>query len=71
MNGFCNTVAMMTDADLCALSGDLRRRYSENDVSGEMLGIVLVEQAERFAKQVRKARGLEVPATPNKGEGFL
>ena len=66
MNGFIKTVAAMTDEDLCAFGGELLRNYSENDPSGEMLGIVLVEQADRFAKRVR-----EVPATLNNGEGFL
>jgi hypothetical protein len=42
----------------------LLRHYEESGISGEVLGMMLVEGAARYAA----GRGLEVPATLKKGE---
>jgi hypothetical protein len=41
-------VAGLTDTELCLLGGELGRTYEEVELSGLLLGIVLVEQAARF-----------------------
>ena len=43
-------VQALNDKSLCRLSGWLALSYSESDATGEVLGMCLVEQAERFAK---------------------
>ena len=50
------TIAALSDSMLCAMAGDLGQTYVENEPSGELLGICLVEQARRFAARVAKER---------------
>lgn len=47
-------VAALSDAELVAVRGLLGRIYDENEVSGELLGICLVEEGERFERMVKK-----------------
>lgn len=41
----------LSDADLRALVGETSRNATDNNISGQMLGIALVVAAERFMKQ--------------------
>jgi hypothetical protein len=66
-----DAVAALDDYELIGVSGELGRIYDENGPTGTLLGICLVEQARRFVEGKKDGRGLEVPATPNDGEGFL
>lgn len=60
-------VAELTNAELLEVSGMLLLSYEENDSSGEILGICLVERSARFASRyARPPKG----GTTN-GEGFL
>lgn len=49
-------VAALHDAALCCLSGWLRQTYEENHLTGEVLGICLVEQARRFERITHAGR---------------
>lgn len=49
-------VETLGDDILCRLAGQLRQSYVENEPSGELLGICLVEQARRFAARVKQER---------------
>lgn len=41
----------LSDADLRSLIGETGRNATDNNTSGQMLGIALVEAADRFMKQ--------------------
>ncbi len=69
MNAQIKTVAAMTNEDLCALAGDLGRDYVENEASGALFGIVLVEQACRFARMMAASRPPEGGTTNGEEEG--
>jgi hypothetical protein len=65
-------VLALTDAELVAVRGFLVRDFDEHGLSGLLLGICLVEQAERFELWVQKEGppNLTHP-TNHEGEGFL
>lgn len=44
-------LSVLSDACLCRLSGWLRLDYDENEKTGEVLGMCMVEQAARFARE--------------------
>lgn len=69
MNAKIKTVAAMSNEDLCAMAGELGRTYVENEPSGELLGIVLVEQAARFSRMVAASRPPEGGTTNGEEEG--
>lgn len=46
-------VAALSHAELIALRGLLSRIYEENDTSGEILGLCLVEEAGRFESMMK------------------
>ena len=65
-----DAVRALNDASLCRLSGLLGREYDENETTGEVLGMCIVEQAVRFVRATVE-RGLEVPATLEKEGGKI
>lgn len=69
-------VSSLSDESLCRLSGWLGREYDENGDSGKVLGLCLVEQAERFRREHGAGRpgnglGQDVPATLEEGGKIL
>lgn len=65
-------VMALTDAELVAVRGFLGRDFDEHGLSGLLLGICLVEQAERFELWVAKQGTTNPPHPTNQdGEGFL
>lgn len=46
-------VGALNDDCLCRLSGWLARDYDINDATGRIYGLCLMEQADRFAAQVK------------------
>lgn len=59
-------VVALDDYELIGVSGELGRIYDENGPTGTLLGICLVEQARRFARQNQDSR-----VKTQEGEGFL
>lgn len=49
-------VAMLPDEELLRVSGLLLQHYSENDATGEILGICLVERSDRWAMRVMRTK---------------
>jgi hypothetical protein len=52
-------ISMLTDHELLCVSGMLIQNYEENSVSGEILGLCLVERSSRWAIELMKRRSSE------------
>lgn len=48
------SVSMLTDEQLLTVSGKLMLDYEENEVSGAILGLCLVERSSRWAIELMK-----------------
>ena len=51
-------VAALNDTALCDVSGYLAQDFDENEATGRVLGICMVEQTRRFTRRVRGGKTL-------------